>query len=124
MNRMTEEQIVKKVGITFSDPKEIPNEKPDETIQYGTFEDLLLAAGRRCVDEDAAEIEKLLEECKDIEVPAFERDITGTLICPGYPKLCLGSDNYPAFAICCDECDHFLKCFPEAMPGETGEPKA
>lgn len=58
--------------------------------------------------------EKFLAECEDVEVPPIERDVTGTPICPGHPKLCLGSGDFaPMFECCCDNCDHFLKCFPE-----------
>lgn len=43
-------------------------------------------------------------------------DVTGTELTPGDPENCLGGDNHPEYPLCCDECDHFLKCFPEAMP--------
>ena len=105
-------------SIVFSDPKEIPNEDPDEVIEYGTFEELIRAACLRGGDLDV-KLKKILPKYADVEIPALERDVTGTLICPGVPKMCLGSDYYPMFPLCCDNCDYFLKCFPEAMPGEA-----
>ena len=63
-------------------------------------------------------MEDLLAACPDAEVPALERDGTGTPVCPGHPKLCLGSGAFaPMFECCCDECDHYLKCFPGWAPG-------
>lgn len=44
-----------------------------------------------------------------------ERDVdpSGTPLSPGNPKICLGSGAFPGFECCCDECDHFLLCFPK-----------
>ena len=39
-------------------------------------------------------------------------DITGIELTPGEPTVCLGNGEQ-GFACCCDECDHFLLCFPE-----------
>ena len=33
----------------------------------------------------------------------------------GEPTLCLGNGEQ-GFECCCDECDHFLLCFPEFDP--------
>ena len=63
----------------------------------------------------------LIQECSDFEAELdpgdltfpVERDPSGTLICPGHPKLCHGSDHWPQFDLCCDNCDHYLACFPE-----------
>lgn len=92
--------------------------------KYGTLDDLITEAAKRLVAEEAAVIQaekdalirKILDEPNedpDVEVPQFERDVTGTLICPGHPKLCLGSGDFQGFPCCCDECSYFLACFPE-----------
>lgn len=43
-------------------------------------------------------------------------DITGAELAPGDPENCQGNGEHPDFEICCDECDYYLACFPEAMP--------
>ena len=40
-------------------------------------------------------------------------DVTGTPLCPGHPKICLGSGEFPGFPLCCDECDYLGACFPD-----------
>lgn len=40
-------------------------------------------------------------------------DITGTILTPGKPEQCAGNGNEDPLTCCCDECDYFLKCFPE-----------
>lgn len=40
-------------------------------------------------------------------------DITGVLLSPGEPQKCLGSGDVPGTTCCCDECDFYLRCFPE-----------
>lgn len=54
--------------------------------------------------------------------PAREIDPgTGTELSPGHPAECNGNgkhtdaDGQP-LPLCCDECDFFLKCFPESEP--------
>ena len=42
-------------------------------------------------------------------------DITGVELMPGEPEACLGNGEQ-GFACCCDECDYFLRCFPEFDP--------
>ena len=42
-------------------------------------------------------------------------DITGVELTPGEPAVCLGNGEQ-GFECCCDECDHFLLCFPEFDP--------
>lgn len=37
---------------------------------------------------------------------------TGTPIIPGKLEECFGNGRYDDFECCCDNCDHFLKCFP------------
>ena len=44
-------------------------------------------------------------------------DVTGAELKPGEPENCQGNGEHPGFEICCDECDYFLKCFPEWAPG-------
>ena len=65
------------------------------------------------IEAENERLDEILAECKDIEMPPVERDPSGTLICPGHPKLCLGSGDFaPLFECCCDECDYYLACFP------------
>lgn len=45
-------------------------------------------------------------------------DATGAELVPGDPERCQGNGKDPRFEICCDECDYFLKCFPEYMEPE------
>ena len=53
----------------------------------------------------------------DVEVPSLERDVTGTPICPGHPKMCLGSGDFaPMFECCCDECDYLELCLEADKP--------
>ena len=39
-------------------------------------------------------------------------DVTGVELTPGEPSVCLGNGEQ-GFECCCDECDYFLRCFPE-----------
>lgn len=48
---------------------------------------------------------------------------------PGnHGKDCPGNGNHPGYECCCDNCDHFLVCFPEWSDpdyhGETDAPEA
>lgn len=45
-------------------------------------------------------------------IPKKVIDITGTELTPGEPDVCLGNGEQ-GFECCCDECDYFLRCFPE-----------
>ena len=45
-----------------------------------------------------------------------EIDITGAKLAPGDPNNCQGNGQHEKYEICCDECDHFLNCFPNAFP--------
>ena len=45
------------------------------------------------------------------EIPKKVIDITGVELTPGEPTACLGNGEQ-GFECCCDECDHFLLCFP------------
>ena len=47
-----------------------------------------------------------------------ETDITGTELTPGDPAVCLGNGKQ-GFECCCDECDHYLLCFPELLYNHT-----
>ena len=45
-----------------------------------------------------------------------------TILSPGDPDRCKGNgeavdDNGKPIECCCDECDHFLLCFPEYKKG-------
>ena len=39
-------------------------------------------------------------------------DVTGVELSPGEPDLCLGNGEQ-GYECCCDECDYYLRCFPE-----------
>lgn len=65
--------------------------------------------GRVLTPSELAERARLAESEKVI-------DITGTELSPGDPESCLGGDNHPEHPLCCDECDFYLACFPDAMP--------
>ena len=38
---------------------------------------------------------------------------TGTPLIPGKRDECFGNGEHEGFECCCDECDHFLECYPE-----------
>lgn len=41
-------------------------------------------------------------------------DPTGTPLTPSFHgKDCLGNGEHPGIECCCDECDHYLTCFPD-----------
>lgn len=46
-------------------------------------------------------------------------DVTGAELKPGKPDECEGNGKHPLFELCCDECDYFLKCYPEWDKKET-----
>ena len=46
-------------------------------------------------------------------IPKRITDITGVELTPGEPIDCLGNGEH-GFECCCDECDYYLYCFPEA----------
>lgn len=48
----------------------------------------------------------------------YQIDPTGALLLPGYPEKCEGNGEHPDYECCCDACDYYLECFPEAMPGD------
>lgn len=62
------------------------------------------------------------EETITGETIEVDVDPSGTPLAPGHPKICLGSGTFPTFECCCDNCDHYLKCFPAA--GRKEEPNA
>lgn len=64
------------------------------------------------------EIKRGLEEALAYEKGVL--DPTGTVLSPGDPQGCLGGENHPEHPLCCDNCDHFLKCYPEHQ-GELEE---
>ena len=40
-------------------------------------------------------------------------DPTGAELRPGDPRNCQGNGQHPDYECCCDECDHYIDCFPE-----------
>ena len=42
-------------------------------------------------------------------------DVSGVQLTPGEPSVCLGNGEH-GFECCCDECDHYMMCFPEFDP--------
>ena len=41
-------------------------------------------------------------------------DCTGIVLTPGFHgEPCLGNGEHPGVECCCDECDHYLVCFPD-----------
>ena len=57
----------------------------------------------------------LIGGCMDKEIPKKVIDVTGVVLTPGKPDVCLGNGEQ-GFECCCDECDFFLLCFPEFDP--------
>ena len=45
-------------------------------------------------------------------------DIIGIELMPQNPTVCLGNGEQ-GFECCCDECDHYLLCFPEFASPKT-----
>lgn len=80
--------------------KQTPKEKD---IEYGFLDDLIAAAVPLVVAEEA----------KDFLDSALI-DPTGAILAPGRPDLCEGNGEDPRYEICCDNCEHYLTCFPEA----------
>ena len=50
-----------------------------------------------------------LYELDDVEIDPG----TGTPLLPGRPTECYGNGEHEGFECCCDECAHYLACFPE-----------
>ena len=41
-------------------------------------------------------------------------DVTGTPLTPSRQgRKCLGNGEHPEYEICCENCDYYLKCFPQ-----------
>lgn len=72
-----------------------------------TFEEALKHAAEQIMDDEARAF-MALEGTDDVELV---KDITGTTLTPGHPKMCLGNGDFPGFECCCDNCDYYLKCF-------------
>ena len=53
---------------------------------------------------------------KDEPWPDDLIDPTGAELTPGDPERCKGNGKEDPMTCCCDECDYYLACFPEAMP--------
>lgn len=73
-----------------------------------TFEEALKHAAEQIMDDEARAFMAL--EGADVEIV---KDVTGTPLAPGQPKMCLGNGDFPGFECCCDNCDFYLRCFPE-----------
>lgn len=43
---------------------------------------------------------------------------TGVELRPGDPDHCKGNGKHDGVECCCDGCDHYLACYPDAMPKE------
>jgi len=57
----------------------------------------------------------LIGGCMMKKISEREIDITGIELTPGEPTVCLGNGSQ-GFECCCDECNHYLLCFPEFDP--------
>lgn len=76
-------------------------------------------AGRRTAD-----VRKIVENLKDDtfvlmykammeSLPHEVKHTTGTILTPGCPTQCFGSDFYPKYPLCCDECNWLDICYGE-----------
>lgn len=101
--------------------EEIKTEKP----KAGTMDDLLEATCGRIVADEAREF--LEQDTSDNEpsermkrfgeaLKVYEIDVTGAVLFPGYPEFCEGNGKHKGVECCCDACDFYLACFPEATP--------
>lgn len=52
-------------------------------------------------------------------------DPTGVVLSPGNAEECQGNGKHEGYECCCDECDYFIDCYPDALSdgGEGGEKK-
>ena len=76
-------------------------------VKTGTLDDLIAAAVPLVAADEA---EALLSQSVI--------DVTGIELAPGDPERCKGNGKKDPMACCCDGCDYYLDCFPEAMPKE------
>lgn len=49
---------------------------------------------------------------------------TGAELRPGDPDRCQGNGSHPDYECCCDECDHYLDCYPEWDAEKEAEERA
>ena len=47
-------------------------------------------------------------------------DVTGAILCPGNIEECQGNGKHEGFELCCDECNYYLDCYPDAI-SDDGE---
>ena len=73
---------------------------------------------RALIEARNERFDKIRTLYEGIEALSIERDVTGTPICPGHPKICLGSGNFPGIECCCDECDHLARCLADGEEPE------
>lgn len=69
----------------------------------------------RQLDADTVLENVMSEDYKLFEGREIDVDPSGTPLAPGDPEHCMGSGGRDCFECCCDECPHFLKCFPETI---------
>ena len=72
----------------------------------GTLDDLIAAAVPLVVADEAEAL--LFQPVIDVQ--------TGTELTPGDPERCAGNGKADPMACCCDGCDYYLACYPDAMP--------
>jgi len=70
------------------------------------FKKALIAVFAEKFDRECAVVEG------EFELPHAKDPATGTSLCPGHPKICLGAGWIEDFECCCDECDYLAECFP------------
>ena len=56
-------------------------------------------------------------------VPEKFIDVTGIELTPGKPAICLGNGEQ-GYECCCDECNFYLRCYPEFDPDDKETPPA
>ena len=83
------------------------NEKNKSLIQSGSVE---ISFRQETISKE--QLSKILECGRNHRLI----DVTGAELKPGDPENCQGNGEHPDFECCCDECDYYLACFPEAMP--------
>ncbi len=74
----------------------------------------------RCVASVAHLFYMLMGGYMSKNIQKMVTDITGIELMPGEPTVCLGNGEH-CFECCCDECDHYLLCFPEFDPKSKEE---
>ena len=68
---------------------------------------------KELLDDFRGAVDDYLQICKAEGVEPEVIDVTGAELKPGRPSECQGNGKHEGYECCCDECDFFLKCFPE-----------